>query len=183
MQLNYDKAVLENPKILKRKKTVISPKKAVQGLAYSDEPLTLDEDNFVRNILSKHFLFKSGSKNIIENFISKTHKVTIDRKYLLFREGETGIFFYIIYKGEIEIIFGNNKSSKVLSSGDTFGELALIQKTNRSASAVSLTNSVLFYVDGYLLRSFILEMHKNDEREKFPLFSKLPLFSKFNNKL
>lgn len=59
---------------------------------------------------------------------------------VVFREGQTGAGMYIVQQGEVEIVLrladGNEKSLVMLGEGRFFGELALLESTPRSASAV-----------------------------------------------
>jgi len=65
---------------------------------------------------------------------------------LIFQEGETGDAFYMIHKGEVEIYSPSEQlDSRLnrLSAGDWFGELSLIDDQPRSASARTLSPTVL----------------------------------------
>lgn len=68
---------------------------------------------------------------------------------IIFREGDFGDTMYIIQEGEIEIRKRAGQAFKVLSSlraGDFFGEMALIDKSPRSATAVAIADSALLEV-------------------------------------
>ena len=62
----------------------------------------------------------------------------------IFRQGDPGGCFYVIEKGEVEVLQSTNgaesaKPLRVLSPGDFFGEIALIQSQPRSASVRART--------------------------------------------
>ncbi|HRP69264.1 MAG TPA: EAL domain-containing protein [Turneriella sp.] len=68
---------------------------------------------------------------------------------LIFSEGDVSDFAYIIEDGEIEIftVIGNErKNLNLLTSGSLFGELALVDRQPRSASAVALKRTTLTLV-------------------------------------
>jgi NADH dehydrogenase len=63
----------------------------------------------------------------------------------VFREGDPSIGFYIIESGEVEVVRSVPDSGKdtvvaVLGQGDFFGEMALLENRNRSASVRARTN-------------------------------------------
>ncbi|HQM89865.1 MAG TPA: cyclic nucleotide-binding domain-containing protein [Exilispira sp.] len=78
----------------------------------------------------------------------------------IFSEGDFGREMYIILKGEVEIfriLDGKKSQLAVLKQGDIFGELAIIDKFPRSATAVALTDSVVLAVNSSAFESVILE--------------------------
>ena len=68
---------------------------------------------------------------------SMTHG-KIQAGHHVFRQGDAGVCFFVIREGQVEVHV-DHKPVRVLSSGDTFGELALLFRSVRSASVVSLT--------------------------------------------
>jgi CRP/FNR family transcriptional regulator, cyclic AMP receptor protein len=65
---------------------------------------------------------------------------------VLFQQNEPGSTFYIVFSGSVKIFTSHNGEEKVLSmfkSGDSFGELSLIDGRPRSASAQTLEDCSL----------------------------------------
>jgi len=59
----------------------------------------------------------------------------------VFRAGEPGVGMYLILEGKIRVYSsrsGHDESLSELESGDFFGELALLEETPRTASAMSI---------------------------------------------
>lgn len=81
----------------------------------------------------------------IENIIHQRH---FKANETIFYEGEPGVGMYIIQRGEVGIYSGKGTDSQKelahLSSGDFFGDMALLNEEPRSATAVSLTDSHIF---------------------------------------
>ena len=68
----------------------------------------------------------------------------------IFREGEHGEVMYIIHKGKVNITKMTGEGEKVLvtlSSGDFFGEMAIIDKAPRSAGAVAAEDTICIVLD------------------------------------
>jgi len=66
------------------------------------------------------------------------------------KEGDAGSNMYIIYSGKVRIsknIDGEDKTLVVLGDGDFFGEMALILKEPRTATATTMKESVILIID------------------------------------
>jgi len=56
---------------------------------------------------------------------------------VIIKQGDEGKYFYVIIDGSAKVMIGNNeKPTAVLSSGDYFGEGAIVTGTTRSASVI-----------------------------------------------
>lgn len=65
---------------------------------------------------------------------------------VVFAEGSTGNFMYVVVQGTIDIFVGD-KLHDISGPGDLVGEMALIDSNVRSASAVARTEARLARVD------------------------------------
>lgn len=103
---------------------------------------------------------------------------------MLFKEGDTGEEMFLIKKGEIKItkkIGDEDKILALLKEGDFFGEMAIIDKAPRSASAFAGTDTELIVVDRdaflkqvkenpfieYVLETLTRRLRTTDEMLKF----------------
>jgi len=82
-----------------------------------------------------------GLSNREFNAISKiVHHREYDTDEFVFQSGTPGLGMYIILQGEVVLNGVNTEGENIefsqLSSGDSFGEIALISEDNRSANAV-----------------------------------------------
>ena len=70
---------------------------------------------------------------------------------LLFRAGEPGDSLYLVRDGEVELFINDNAGQKIIltvaSAGDFFGEIALLDEGNRTATAVAREESELVELD------------------------------------
>jgi len=84
---------------------------------------------------------------------------------VLFNEGDKGRLMYLIREGKIKITKGKGEEEKVLAvlkEGDFFGEMAIIDGSPRSASAIAVTLTSLLVIVSigfftYSKRQLILE--------------------------
>jgi CRP/FNR family cyclic AMP-dependent transcriptional regulator len=60
----------------------------------------------------------------------------------IFQEGDRGDEFFIVVRGQVEIVSGD-RHLETLEDDGIFGEMALIDDSPRSATAVALTDVIL----------------------------------------
>jgi CRP/FNR family cyclic AMP-dependent transcriptional regulator len=80
---------------------------------------------------------------------------------VLFKEGAAGDEMYLIRSGKIRIVKdleGTKKTLAVIGEGEFFGEMALLDKRPRSASAIAETDAKLIIVDR---NAFLSSVNKN----------------------
>ncbi|MCD6335437.1 MAG: cyclic nucleotide-binding domain-containing protein [Candidatus Latescibacteria bacterium] len=83
--------------------------------------------------------------------LKKVEQIVHLRNYrdqeVIFRQNEPGVGMYVIRSGEVDIVYDWGKPSARtlahLETGDFFGEMALLDETPRSASAVAMEPSEL----------------------------------------
>ena len=99
------------------------------------------EDNIL-DILKRVPILDCLSKNELKEFERIVHRRQYKANENIFLEGEPGVGMYIIQSGMVKIYNtlpdGNNKELAILKNGDFFGELALLDESPRSASAVAI---------------------------------------------
>lgn len=79
-------------------------------------------------------------------FVDSKEKVSFEPGTAIFEEGDEGDLMYVILEGEVLIISGGHVVDE-LSKGDLFGEMALIDKSQRSATATAKSSCTLAPVD------------------------------------
>ena len=75
----------------------------------------------------------------------------------IFKEGDLGEFMYVILAGNVEIKLGE-KVVETAGPGDLFGEMALIDSTGRSATAVAASDCKCAPVDKKRF-TFLVQQH------------------------
>jgi CRP-like cAMP-binding protein len=89
----------------------------------------------------------------------ESHLRFLDEGAVVFRENDPGSEMYLIIQGEVEIRKAtgpsSNKTLTVLRKGDLFGEMAIIEKKPRSATAVATQPSRLLVLNEKLYESMV----------------------------
>lgn len=87
------------------------------------------------------------------------HMLSLHEGHVVFTEGEKGDEMFIIIDGEVEITkrtsMETSKALITLKKGDIFGEMAIIEKKPRSASAIALKATHLLRMNEELFFSTI----------------------------
>ncbi|MGE3063283.1 MAG: Crp/Fnr family transcriptional regulator [bacterium] len=109
---------------------------------------------------------------------------TLKNQEVLFREGDVGDEMYLIKSGKIKIVKKVGEEKKVLAvltEGDFFGEMAIIDGSSRSATAVSEGETQLITFDKsafrkkigeeplieYIVTELTKRLRRTDEQIKF----------------
>ena len=99
--------------------------------------------------LSGHYFLADFSPEDLEILLRCAQAVDYDDGDVIFKEGDIGVHFFIILRGEVEIL--KEASGVVLASlgpGKVFGEMAVLDNQPRSASAVASRRVDLLAVEG-----------------------------------
>ena len=103
--------------------------------------------------------------------------VQIKVNNILFNEGEAGNFFYIVKEGLLQFSIEGKEVERRFKSGDTFGELALIQKNKRSGTVKCLETSKLFCLDGQVFRDLLYKLNQGNLKDRLFFLCLIPVFS------
>ena len=139
------------------------------------------EKDFIKSILSQHFLFKETSNRIINSLISQMEIEKIQTNQLLYEENTVGDKFYIVKEGTLEETF-KNKEPIIYHEGDTFGELALLEKREREGKMITKENTILYSLKGQLFRNILQKINKEEQKERIEFISLVPIFRPINKK-
>lgn len=82
------------------------------------------------NLLSKITLFSDLPLNELERLLVTLDVKEMNDRDILFREGDIGEYFYIVIKGELEVLMAEGQAEELLLNimreGEHFGEMSLI---------------------------------------------------------
>ncbi|CUU07284.1 Cyclic nucleotide-binding domain-containing protein [Candidatus Thermokryptus mobilis] len=103
------------------------------------------KDEAVESILQQVPAFSHLKPKEISLLASIVHRREYKKGEYIFYQGDPGLGMYIILQGEVLIQYtdpdGNKKDLAILRDGDFFGEIALIDESPRSASAICRIDS------------------------------------------
>jgi CRP-like cAMP-binding protein len=114
----------------------------------SGEPVSLTREQ-ISVKLREVALFQGLGQDDLTEILRISEAVRVDSGEYVFEEGERGDHFYVIVHGSVELrkVTGSGfKRLAVLRSGQAFGEMALLNQTPRSASALAVEDTYLLSV-------------------------------------
>jgi CRP-like cAMP-binding protein len=94
-------------------------------------------------------LFQDLRRDDLNEILKISEAVRVDRGEYVFGEGERGDHFYVIVHGSVEVrkaTADGYRRLAVLRAGQAFGEMALLNQTPRSASAIAAEDTYLLSV-------------------------------------
>lgn len=103
------------------------------------------DEQSVHTLLQSIPLFDGLSRKEVSAVESILHRREYAPDEILFHQGNPGVGMYVIQEGTIDILYEpTGETLAELTDGDFFGELALLNETPRSATAISRVDSVLY---------------------------------------
>ena len=99
-----------------------------------------------------HYLFE-------DEFVFNNWKLldtkTYNEEAIIFYHGNIADDMYFIEKGKVRLISKENKLIKILSSGESFGEIALLRGRKRFNSAISQGYTILKVIKGTMISKIV----------------------------
>ena len=117
-----------------------------------------------QNLLRNHPIFSSLNEEEIANLLKD--EVSQERVYsqgtVILRGGEVGDSLFLISSGSVQITMGGTGGPlfplAILQAGEIFGEMAVLERRPRSATALAKEECLLLEVAGEEIRN-LLETH------------------------
>eukprot|EP00605_Chrysophyceae_sp_TOSAG23-4_P001832 GSChrysophyteH1.ASY1.ANO1.2022.1 assembled CDS len=129
------------------------------------------------DVLNNHFLTKkvADPRELLARF-EKKMAIPGD---IIIAQGEPGEHFYVLESGTADVIKDAVKIQSI-APGRSFGDLALLTSSARTATIKARTVCKLWMLDRTSLRSFLSHHEKTEMEEKLKFLSSVKLFDKFN---
>ncbi|OMJ91623.1 hypothetical protein SteCoe_5769 [Stentor coeruleus] len=139
-----------------------------------------DQDiRLINSSLKKHFIFNSLTSHQKKVIVESMRFYEIETNQVIFEQNSKGSSFFIISSGRVEVIINGNRAT-VLKSGDSFGELALLHDTPRSATVMTIVKCSLWSVDRGTFRTAIEELNAQNFLENKKFIDSISVFEVLN---
>lgn len=142
----------------------------------TDRPKSPRELEMITSAFTKHFIFTSLSNENRTTVITSMKLFVMGPKEVVFEQNSPGSNFYVISAGKVEV-FVNGKQVNVLGPGDSFGELALLHDSPRSASVYTLDKVQMWVLDRKTFRTAVKAVNTKHYNENKRFIDSVPLFS------
>jgi CRP/FNR family cyclic AMP-dependent transcriptional regulator len=104
--------------------------------------------------LKRSPLFEGLSRRELAHVARLTDDLEVPAGTVLCEEGSRGQEFFIILDGEATVTRGGQRLGTV-SSGDFFGEIALLERVKRTATVTAATSLKFFVVSEHVFKSVL----------------------------
>ena len=102
------------------------------------------------NLLNNIPLFEDISEETLNKIVSYGNKIMFKKDSTILVESEEGTALFFIIKGKVKVTLQSKEGKEVILSllkeNDFFGEMALIDGTNRAATIVACEPTELFII-------------------------------------
>ena len=140
---------------------------------------TRDDIKFISAALTKHFIFNDLTDEQRDLVINHMKFYIIEEGKEIIEQGTVGSVFFVIASGSVEVS-QDGKIVKTLKAQDSFGELALLHDSPRSATVRTLENTALWGVDRKTFRNTIEQINAHHYAENKRLLESIPVFKILN---
>ncbi|KAL4429788.1 hypothetical protein ABPG74_004425 [Tetrahymena malaccensis] len=134
--------------------------------------------NFLQNYL------QDGCKSLIKAVIERATVYHFSEGEFIYRKGDDSIFVYIVMQGDVGI-YGqvlhqknttNNTLIKVLSSGDTLGNIEMTLNMKRFFSAQALNSGTLIKIDKVTFNRYLRDVEEQKLDADFNFLENIQIF-------
>jgi cGMP-dependent protein kinase len=138
----------------------------VMELIQEKNPKKIDYDLIYESI-GKHFFMQKLNDQARNEIIVNMSLYKIKSGTTLFTQGAIGNFWYIVHEGNLEF-FVDDKLTKSLKVGDSFGEVALMNNVPRNGTVKAVTDCELWALKKevfYKIRDFLFAFNFKENME------------------
>ena len=109
--------------------------------------------------------------------MEKLELIKVPPNKILFKEGDKGDKFYLIKSGSVEISTSKTKGKKIYKTGETFGELALLERKKRNETVKTLEQCYLYELDGKIFRKVVKNINQYELKDRLKFIELVPILN------
>merc|ERR1712182_142765 len=141
---------------------------------------TEEQADRIRGMLKKSFIFETIDDKNLEILVKAMHKVELKDGEKIITEGENGDYLFVVDEGKLDCHKeGSTDVLKACSSGDIFGELALLYNAPRAASVTAKAACLLWKLDRETFGHIASAASEKYRKTLKEFLSKVPILSSF----
>ena len=133
----------------------------------------------LQKALESQFLTQNLAQTALQTIIDSCCEKTYKAGENIITQREQGHEYYILKTGKCQVIIKekpNQIKSKQLNEGEGFGEIALLYNEKRTATVRSLSECVVWALDGEIFKKIIVKTVLNRRRTEVDFLNKVDLF-------
>ncbi|KAG5181622.1 cyclic nucleotide-binding-like protein [Tribonema minus] len=144
----------------------------------SKYPKSKQEANRILDILSENLMFKHLDPGSTERVMEAMFNVRKEPGDCIIKEGEEGDNFYVIDEGTIDVYIkkeGKEIKVKSMGVGESFGELALMYSTPRTATCKAATSLRLWALDRISFKLILMQTTTSRRKQYKTFLDRVPI--------
>eukprot|EP00753_Platysulcus_tardus_P016902 PLAT6116.1.p1 GENE.PLAT6116.1~~PLAT6116.1.p1 ORF type:complete len:714 (-),score=221.41 PLAT6116.1:1396-3339(-) len=142
-------------------------------------PAAARDLDLMRELLEGIDFFDNLTDKIRDAVFRVMSYASADADEVLFRQGDQGRYFYVILRGEVDVIvshLGVEFTVCTLGNGQSFGELALSSERPRAATIVTSLPCHFACIDKADYQRILDDMHSKEHAETLDFLCNVPMF-------
>jgi cGMP-dependent protein kinase len=146
--------------VAKNKSSNINEEIKVLELIQEKNPKKIDYD-LIYDSIGKHFFMQTLNNQARNEIIVNMSLYKINAGTTLYNQGSVGNFWYIVHEGSLEF-YVDDKLTKNIRVGDSFGEVALMNNVPRDGTVKAVTDCELWALKKevfYKIRDFLFALN------------------------
>lgn len=140
------------------------------------KPKTSEDLRLIKKAFSEHFLFSYLPETKVEKIAEKMMFFELKTQDIIFEQGNPGNLFFIMVKGIAEIVVNGVKKGYI-TEGHGFGELALIDNSERTATIRALDTVYLWGLERRVFKKILQSLNDLNLEENKNFLRKIPYLS------
>ncbi len=134
------------------------------------------DEKLINDCLLSHFFMQYLNKQARITIIEEMSLIQVDKNNYIIKQGDIGNYFYILQSGLAQLLV-NNKKVRILRSGESFGELALLHDAPRSGSIKAITDCLLWTLERKNFRKIVEHITKINYEENLKFIESVSILS------
>lgn len=136
----------------------------------------------ISDVLGKHFFMRILDKRARKEIIREMTLCSVDEGVELYKQGQSGSYFYIVKEGTLQIYMGD-KPTGTISRGESIGEAGLIYSSPRTETLKAKDKVQVWCMERKNFRKIVDVINKMNYEENKNFISSIRMLSAIDNEL
>jgi nucleotide-binding universal stress UspA family protein len=118
----------------------------------------LSSGESITRFLSNVSVFRGVDRELLTRVANFAHQRSYPKGEEIVRQGQIGVGFFVLRSGRVEVVQerdGRREQLRTLGPGEVFGEIALVERTMRTATVRALEPTTCVALTGWTLRTLL----------------------------
>lgn len=137
-------------------------------------PKSKDDETFLKDAFANAQFFKRLHQDQLRKIIDCMEKKKLKSNVEIIKEGNDGSFLYILTEGSVMVSTQKDGDVAELTTGQIFGELALLYNCRRMASVRTKSDVTFFQLDRRYYQGIVQSTGAQKDESKYNLLKQVP---------